>query len=471
MTPTPDAGWLEQARQITGGQVLTDPADLEKYSHDELATPQYNALPAAVLKPGSEQEVAELVRLCARTGVPVTPRGGGTGLAAACVPAPGGVVLSLERLDRVVEADPDNLAITVQAGLTLNRLNQEAEALGLYFPPHPGDEGACVGGLVATNAGGARAVKYGTIRRFLLGLQVVLASGLVLELGGKRLKNSTGYGLQELMLGSEGTLGIITRVTLALLPKAGSMQTLVVSFADLERALQAVPGLLASGVVPCAVELLEHGVLACAERHLNRRWPATRGRASLMVILDGPDEEDVLRQAERGSAALERAGALEVLLAESPARQREILELRSLLYEALRPATAELFDICLPRSRIAGHVAFVHELEAKHGISLPTYGHAADGNLHTHFLRCALVEGAVGEELPGWRELLPMVRGELYADAAARGGVISGEHGIGQAKKAYLADNLGAAAVEAMRAIKRALDPQGILNPGKIFDA
>jgi glycolate oxidase len=471
MTPTPDAGWLEQARQITGGQVLTDPADLEKYSHDELATPQYNALPAAVLKPGSEQEVAELVRLCARTGVPVTPRGGGTGLAAACVPAPGGVVLSLERLDRVVEADPDNLAITVQAGLTLNRLNQEAEALGLYFPPHPGDEGACVGGLVATNAGGARAVKYGTIRRFLLGLQVVLASGLVLELGGKRLKNSTGYGLQELMLGSEGTLGIITRVTLALLPKAGSMQTLVVSFADLERALQAVPGLLASGVVPCAVELLEHGVLACAERHLNRRWPATRGRASLMVILDGPDEEDVLRQAERGSAALERAGALEVLLAESPARQREILELRSLLYEALRPATAELFDICLPRSRIAGHVAFVHELEAKHGISLPTYGHAADGNLHTHFLRCALVEGAVGEELPGWRELLPMVRGELYADAASRGGVISGEHGIGQAKKAYLADNLGAAAVEAMRAIKRALDPQGILNPGKIFDA
>ena len=469
-TRAPDAGWLEQARRITGGQVLTAADDLQKYSHDELATPQYNALPAAVLKPGSEEEVAELVALCARTGVPVTPRGGGTGLAAACVPAPGGVVLSLERLDHVVEADPDNLAITVEAGLTLNRLNQEAEALGLYFPPHPGDEGACVGGLVATNAGGARAVKYGTIRRFLLGLQVVLASGQVLELGGKRLKNSTGYGLQELMLGSEGTLGIITRVTLALLPKAGSMQTLVVSFADLDRALDAVPGLLASGVVPCAVELLELGVLACAERHLNRRWPATRGRASLMVILDGPDEEDVLGQAERVSAALERAGALEVLLAESPARQREILELRSLLYEALRPATAELYDICLPRSQIAGHVAFVHELEARHGISLPTYGHAADGNLHTHFLRCALVDGAIGEELPGWRELLPVVRGELYADAAARGGVISGEHGIGQAKKAYLEANLGKAVVETMRAVKRALDPQGILNPGKIFE-
>ncbi len=474
MTPAaaraPDAGWLEQARRIVGGHLLTDPSELEKYSHDELATPQYNALPAVVLKPGSEQEVTELVKLCARTGVPLTARGGGTGLAAACVPSPGGVVLSLERLDRVVEADPANLAITVQAGLSLNRLNLEAEALGLYFPPHPGDEGACVGGLVATNAGGSRAVKYGTIRRFLLGLEVVLASGEVLELGGKRLKSSSGYGLMELMLGSEGTLGIITRVTLALLPKAGSMQTLVVSFEDLDRAVAAVPGLLASGVVPCAVELLEHGVLACVERHLNRRWPAARGRASLMVILDGPDEEEVLGQAQRVSEALERGGALEVLLAESATRQREILELRSLLYEALRPATAELFDICLPRSRIAGHVAFVHELERRHGISLPTYGHAADGNLHTHFLRTSLADGVIGPELPGWRELLPVVRGELYADAASRGGVISGEHGIGLAKKAYLEANLGKAAVEAMRAIKRALDPQGILNPGKIFD-
>ncbi len=466
----PDEAWLAEARRIVAGQLLSEPADLDKYSHDELASPQHNALPAVVLKPGSEEEVAGLVRLSARTGVPLTPRGGGTGLAAACVPFPGGVVLSLERLDRVVEADPANLAITVEAGLTLNRLNQEAESLGLYFPPHPGDEGACVGGLVATNAGGARAVKYGTIRRFLLGLRVVLASGEVLELGGKRLKSSAGYGLMELMLGSEGTLGIITRVTLALLPKAGSMQTLVVSFADLDRALQAVPGLLASGVVPCAVELLEHGVLACAERRLNRRWPATRGRASLMIILDGPDEEEVLRQAQRVSEVLEGAGALEVLLAESAARQREILELRSLLYEALRPATAELFDICLPRSQISGHVGFVHELEARHGISLPTYGHAADGNLHTHFLRTALVDGIIGQELPGWRELLPLVRAELYRDAAARGGILSGEHGIGLAKKAYLSENLGKAAVEAMRAIKRALDPQGILNPGKIFD-
>jgi len=465
-----DASWLAQAREILGDHLLSDPEDLAPYSHDELANPEFNALPAAVLKPGTEEEVAALVRLCARTGLPLTARGGGTGLAAACVPSPGGAVLSLERLNRVVEADPDNQAITVQAGMTLSQLNREAESLGLYFPPHPGDEGACVGGLVATNAGGARAVKYGTIRRFLLGLQVVLASGEVLELGGKRLKSSAGYGLQELMLGSEGTLGIITRVTLALMPRAGSMQTLVVPFEEVAQAIAAVPALLASGVVPCAVEFIEHAVIACAERHLNRRWPAARGSASLMVILDGPDEEDVLRQAERVSAVLERGGALEVLLAESQARQREILELRSLLYEALRPATAELFDICVPRSQIVGHVGFVHALEERHGIRLPTYGHAADGNLHTHFLRNALVDGVIGEELGGWRELLPVVRGELYADAAARGGVISGEHGIGLAKKAYLAANLGEATVGAMRAIKKALDPQGILNPGKIFE-
>jgi glycolate oxidase len=465
-----DARWLERARRIVGGELLSDPTELEPYSHDELATPEFNRLPAAVLRPGSEREVAEAVRLCGATGVPLTARGGGTGLAAACVPAPGGVVLALGRLAGLVEADLTNRTITVQAGMTLGRLYQEVEAMGLYFPPHPGDEGACVGGLVATNAGGSRAVKYGTIRRFVLGLQVVLASGQVLDLGGKLLKSSTGYGLLELMLGSEGTLGIITRVTLALLPPAGASQTLVVPFAGVAEAIAAVPALLASGVVPCAVEFIEHSVIAVAERHLNRRWPATHGNASLMIILDGADEEEVLGQAERLSAVLERGGALEVLLAEGKTRQREVLELRSLLYEALRPATAELFDICVPRSEIVGHLSFIRALEERHGIALPTYGHAADGNVHTHFLRTTLDQGVLGPELPGWRDLHPVVRAELYADAVARGGVISGEHGIGLAKRAHLAANLGEAAVEAMRAIKRALDPLGVLNPGKIFE-
>jgi glycolate oxidase len=410
-----------------------------------------------------------MVRLCAREGVPLTARGGGTGLAAACVPCEGGVVLSLERLAGVVEADPANRTITAQAGLTLGRLYEEVEALGLYFPPHPGDEGATLGGLVATNAGGARAVKYGTVRRFVLGLEVVLASGEVLALGGKVLKSSTGYGLLELMLGSEGTLAVITQVTLALLPPAGATQTLVAPFAGLGEAIAAVPALLDSGVVPTAVEFIEHTVIACAERHLNRRWPASGGEASLMIVLDGAGEEEVLAQAERVAAVLERGGAREVLLAESRARQKEILELRSLLYEALRPITVELFDICVPRSQIVAHVRFVHELEGRLGLSLPTYGHAADGNVHTHFLRTALVDGLPGPELRDWRGLHGKVRAELYADAVARGGVISGEHGIGLAKRDFLARSVGEAAVGVMRAVKRALDPLGILNPGKIF--
>lgn len=462
-------GWLAEARRIVGEHLLTDPAELEPYAHDEYATSEYNRLPAALVRPGSTEEVAGIVRLCAREGVPLTARGGGTGLAAACVPCEGGVVLSLERLNRLLEADSANRTVTAQAGLTLGRLLEEVEALGLYFPPHPGDEGATLGGLVATNAGGARAVKYGTIRRFLLGLQVVLASGEVLELGGKVLKSSSGYGLLELMLGSEGTLGIVTQVTLSLLPPAGAIQTLVAPFPGVGEAIAAVPALLDSGVVPTALEFIEHAVIACAERHLNRRWPAAGGEASLMIMLDGAGEEEVLSQAERAAGVLERGGCGEVLLAENRARQKEILELRSLLYEVLRPLTVELFDICVPRSQIVGHVRFVHELEARLGASLPTYGHAADGNVHTHFLRTTLADGRPGEELPNWRDLHPQVRAELYADAVARGGVISGEHGIGLAKREFLAGSVGGAAVEAMRAVKRALDPQGILNPGKIF--
>jgi glycolate oxidase len=372
-------------------------------------------------------------------------------------------------MNRVLDADPSNRTITVQAGCTMRKLYQEVERMSLYFPPHPGDEGAFIGGAVAANAGGARAVKYGTVRRFVLGLRVVLADGQALDLGGKFIKASAGYHLMELMIGSEGTLGVITAVTLSLLPPVGSVQTLLAPFPGAARAINAVPALFSRGIMPCAVEFVDHAVVRCAERLLSKTWPARQGTHSLMIILDGRTEAETNAAAEEIGEMLGQAEAMDVLITDSKARQAEILEIRSMLYEALRPATADLYDVCVPRSEIAAHVDFVRSLEERLGVSIPTYGHAADGNVHSHSLRALLSDGLIGAELPDWREKHRQVREAIYADVAGRRGVISGEHGIGLVKREFLARSVSPAHLEAMRAIKRALDPAGILNPGKIF--
>jgi glycolate oxidase len=465
-----DGQWVRDAKAIVGSEgVLVEAEAMAAYAGDEFPLEDLKRPPLAVVKPRTEEEAARIVSLCARTKVPVTARGGGTGLSGGCVPSDGAVVLSLERLNRVIECDPGTSSITVEAGVTLSRLYEEVERMGLFFPPHPGDEGAFVGGIVATNAGGSRAVKYGTVRRFVMGLRVVTASGALADLGGKIIKSSSGYDLLDLMIGSEGTLGIITRVTLALVPRPGSLATLVAPFATDIEAIRAVPAILAAGIVPCAVEFVQHPAMRCAERLLGKEWPARTGGASLMIILDGRNEDAVLAEAESISEILERGGAREVLVADGREKQAEILALRSAMYEALRPAVAELFDTSVPRSEIAGHVERIHRLEEELGVQLPTYGHAADGNVHTHSLRRSLEDGVIGAEVPGWREAHGKVRAALYADAVSRGGVISGEHGIGIVKREYLSRTANPVALDLMRRVKRALDPESILNPGKIL--
>ena len=461
--------WRKRAAKIVGQEnIITENPDLIPFSHDEYALDTFNRMPLAVVKPATEEEIQEIVRLCRELKVPVTVRGGGTGLSGACVPAEQGIVLSLERLNRIVDADHANHTITLQAGVTLKKLYDEVDKMGLYFPPHPGDEGAFIGGTVATNAGGARAVKYGTVRRFVLGLQVVWADGRLSNLGGKFIKSSSGYNLTDLIIGSEGTLGIITRVILSLLPRPGAISTLVAPFNSVKQAIETVPDILRQGILPTAVEFVQHEVISCAEQLLKKSWPTHDGSASLLFILDGRSEDDLLAQAEKLAELLESGGALDVLIAESPEKQEEILTLRSMIYEALREGTVELFDICVPRSEIAGHVEFVKEVEERYKIQLPTYGHAGDGNVHTHYMRKAISNGFLGAEVTGWRQLHEQVREELFADAAARGGVISGEHGIGRVKREYLEKNLGSVNVEVMRLIKHALDSENILNPGKV---
>jgi glycolate oxidase len=465
-----NSSWWKKVREIAGDRVLTEAEAVEPYGHDEFTRDPSGILPEAVVKPADEREVAAIVRLCRDEKVPLTVRGGGTGLVGGCIASPGGIVLSMELLHRVLDSDPANLTITVQAGVSLKRLYEEVQKMSLYFPPHPGDEGAFIGGAVAANAGGARAVKYGTVRRFVLGLQVVLASGEVLDLGGKYIKSSSGYHLMDLMIGSEGTLGVITRVTLGLLPPVGSVQTILAPFSTSREAIETVPAILARGILPCAVEFVEHSVTRAVERLLNKTWPARSGAASLMIIVDGRDEDDTLSQARTIGEVLESAGALDVLLTDQKSRQAEILEMRSMLYEGVRAATVELFDVCVPRSEIAAHVGLVHDLEARLGVSLPTFGHAADGNVHSHLLRGLLADGLVGPDLPDWREKRELAREAIYDDVGRRGGVVSGEHGIGLSKRASFRRNLSAPHLSVLQAIKKALDPDGILNPGKIFE-
>ena len=466
-----DPGFLDGLRSAVGeANVLTDPEPLAAYSHDEFSLRDIARLPEAAVLPSSTEQVAAVLRLASARGVPVTPRGGATGLCGGCVPAPGGIVLSLERMDRV-SVDTANQMAEAEAGVTLKAFIEAAEAAGLFFPPHPGDESAMIGGLVATNAGGSRAVKYGVIRSHIRGLEVVLASGEVIHPGGKFIKSSTGYNLMNLFIGSEGTLGVVTRAIVQLMARPPVLRSLVVPFASLEEAVEAVPGLLARGIAPVAVEFVGLDVIAITEAHLHKRWPTHDGAAHLLVILDAAtgEEQDRLSQAV-AEVCLEH-GALDVYIADTPGKQSEILAIRSMIYEAIKAGTIEILDISVPRAEIAAHVRKVREVAERHGLWLPTFGHAADGNVHTHIMKARYEDGKV-VPLPesAWRDRIDAVRAELYRDARERGGVISGEHGIGLVKKPFLSLALEDAQIGLMRAVKKAFDPRGILNPGKIFD-
>lgn len=467
-----DAGLLNRLRGVVGrDNVLTDADRLEAYSSDETPLRELARRPEAVIRPGSTDEAAAVLRLASEARVPVVPRGGGTGLSGGCVPHLGGLVLSLERMNRVIEIDAVNQTAEVEAGLTLAGFNAAVEEAGFSFPPHPGDEGAMIGGLVSTNAGGSRALKYGGIRNYVRGLEVVLASGEVLRLGGKLVKSSTGYNLMHLFIGSEGTLGVVARATIQLLRPLRLTRTLVVPFDDIDPAIEAVPRILGETSLPLALEFIGRDVIRAAESHLKKSWPCAAGTTYLVLILDAPTEEELERLSLAAAETCLRAGALDVHVADTAAKQSRVLEIRSKIYEAIKPGTVEILDVSLPRSEIAGHVKLVREVSRRSGLWLPTFGHAGDGNVHTHIMRARFVDGRPealsGPEPAG---LFESVREEIYRDGKSRGGVVSGEHGIGLVKKGFLAFSLGERQVDLMRGVKRIFDPAGILNPGKVFD-
>jgi glycolate oxidase len=456
---------------VGAANVLDDPDKAADYGHDEFSLKEIAHAPDMVVRPATAEEVAAVLRLAGAHGIPVTPRGGATGLCGGCVPVRGGIVLSLERMDRVLEVDADNQMAVTEAGVRLSDFARTVEEAGLYFPPHPGDESAMMGGLVATNAGGSRAVKYGTIRNYVRGLELVTPTGDVLMLGGKLEKSSTGYNLMHLVVGSEGTLGVVTKIVLHLKAKPGIMRSLVVPFEALEPALETVPLIMKRGIVPLAVEFLEIEPITITEEHIRKKWPTKLGKTHLLIILDAPSEEEIDRLSQAVAEVCCEKGAIDVFIADTPSKQDEVLAIRSKIYDAIKSGTVEILDIAVPRAEVAGHVRFVREVAAKYGIWLPTFGHAADGNVHTHIMKARYEAGRmVPVPESEWRPKTDPVRAELFRDCRARGGVISGEHGIGLVKKPYLSLVLDERQIELMRAIRRAFDPRGIMNPGKIFD-
>jgi len=466
-----DPALRDELIEIVGPDcAVADPEKMADYGHDEFSLRDIGRLPELVLKPRSPFQVACLLELASERGVPVTPRGGATGLCGGCVPAPGGIVLSLEKMDRILEIDAANQMAWVEAGVTLKRFESAVEEAGFYFPPHPGEESAMIGGMIATNAGGSRAVKYGVIRNYVRGLEIVTAAGDILTLGGKLIKSSTGYNLLQLVIGSEGTLAVVTKAVIQVMAKPAATRTLVIPFAGLAGAIGTVPRLLAA-VVPLALEFVPLEVIRISEAHLDRRWPCGAGETHLMVILDAGSEDEMDRTSEAVAEIALANGALDVCVADTPAKQENVLEIRSKIYDAIKRETIEILDVCVPRAEVAAHVMKVRELETRLGVWLPTFGHAGDGNVHTHVMKCRIEAGRrVPVPEAEWRGTLERVRAELYADGAARGGVISGEHGIGLVKKPYLEGCLSPEHIALMKGIKTVFDPRGILNPGKVFD-
>lgn len=467
-----DTNTIETLKGIVGEKyVIIESEMMQNYSHDEFALKEIAHLPEVVVKPQTREEVVQICRLADSQRIPITPRGGATGLCGGCVPTLGGISLSLERMNRIIEIDLDNQMAVVEAGVMLLDFYEAVEDAGLFFPPHPGDESAMMGGLVATNAGGARAVKYGVIRNYIRGLEVVLPSGEVIHPGGKLMKSSTGYNLLNLLIGSEGTLGIVTQATIQLMPPPPATRSLIVPFDDLQDAIETVPLILKHKIQPLAVEFVPKVVINFTEKMLNKRWPCSEGSTYLLIILDAASDQEMDKLSEEVAEICLEKGAMDVFVADNPQKQEQVLTIRSKIYESIKDRNIETLDIVVPRAEIARHVARVQEVQEKYGLWLPTYGHAADGNVHTHIMSARFADG---EMIPlpedEWKERLEKVRADLYRDCRERGGVISGEHGIGIVKKPYLALVLSDREIALMKAIKLVFDPHNIMNPGKIFD-
>jgi glycolate oxidase len=454
-----DAIIKELAGIVGPDHLLTTPEERWTYAYD--ATDRA-AMPDAVVFPGTAAEIAAIVRLANEHRFPVVPRGAGTGRSGGSVPIEGGVVVVLTRLNRIIEISRDDLVAVVEPGVILTRLKQAVEAEGLYYPPDPASADFCtIGGNVAECAGGAVAVQYGVTRDYVLGLEVVLPTGEIIIAGTRTMKGVVGYDLTRLFLGSEGTLGIITRITLRLVSKPPARQTLAAGFATLEKAAQAVSLILTSGLAPTALEFMDQITLSCVKEMLPFELPEAT-TALLLMAVDG-QPQDVEERAARMARFCEAQGAGLVLRARTPEEAEGLWRARKVISPALLKVKPHKVseDVAVPLGAIPALISALQEIARRRGLIIPSYGHAGDGNIHVNVL--------YDRQVPGEREAVHSTVEDIFTVVRQLNGTLSGEHGIGLTKAPYLGMELSPAAMALQQRIKAAFDPHHIMNPGKIF--
>jgi len=447
------------ARLLPADRIAGSKADRLCYAYD--AT-RLKALPDLVVFPADADEVARVLRFANEAGVPVVPRGGGTGFVGGSVPVAGGIVLSLERMNRILEISRDDMLAVVEPGVVTAELHRQAEAAGLFYPPDPSSAAACtLGGNAACAATGPRSVKYGGTRDYVLAVDAVLPTGERITAPSRAVKRVAGYDLARLLVGTEGTLGVITRLTLRLLPLPAEVRTLLAAFPDVAAAARAVSGTIASGLVPRTCEFMDARSLDLVRAHGGVTVAEGAG-ALLLLEVDGTAEQ-VARDAERLTALCKEEGALEVRRARTGAEVKDLWSARKALSQAMYEVAPTKIneDVVVPRSRLPDLVAAVEGLAARHRLPIVSFGHAGEGNLHVNVM-------ADRDDPEAWGRAQLAVR-ELFETVVALQGSVSGEHGIGLAKAPYLPIEVGAEGIEVMRRIKAAFDPRNVLNPGKIL--
>ncbi|MDO5516754.1 MAG: FAD-linked oxidase C-terminal domain-containing protein [Clostridium sp.] len=435
----------------------------EDYSHDELGG--IRKMPDIVVQPLSTEEVSKVMKYAYENNIPVTPRGSGTGLVGAAVPLENGIVIDTSKMNRILELDEENLTLTLEPGVLLMDIGKYVEEADLFYPPDPGEKSATIGGNISTNAGGMRAVKYGVTRDYVRGLEVVLPNGDVVNLGGKVVKNSSGYALKDLMVGSEGTLGIITKAILKLIPLPKKSLSLLIPFNTLENAIKTVPKIIKSKSIPTAIEFMQKDAILAAEEFLGKSFPDKSSDAYLLLTFDGNSTEEIEKSYENVANICLESGAVDVFISDTEERQEAIWSARGCFLEAIKALTTEMdeVDVVVPRNKVDEYVTFTHDLEDKSGVRIKSFGHAGDGNLHVYILRDDLKDNE-------WHEKINSIMNEMYDKAESLEGQVSGEHGIGFAKKEYLRKSMPSDCINIMKGIKKAFDPKNILNPGKVCE-
>jgi glycolate oxidase len=459
---------VEALNEIAGARnvIYGNAEKLEPYGHDEVPDAGLAHLPEVVVKPGSAEEISAIMRLANEAMISVTPRGAGSGLSGGAVPLYGGIVLSVERMNRILEIDEGNMVAVVEPGVVTNEINEAVNELGLFYAGYPMSVETCyIGGNVAENAGGGKAVKYGVTGRYILALEVVLPTGEIVDLGGKRVKDVTGYDLVHLMVGSEGTLGIFTQITVKLLPLPTTQVDLLVLFPDVASAMDMVPAIMTHGrIIPTAIEFMDQLSVRTTCRYLNEQLPYEEAAAMLLIEVDGNNPEQVEADYDTIGALCLENGAIEVYVADNHTTQERVWSVRRNIAEAFKvySPVQSLEDVVVPFAQIPLLIPELERLSQEHDVIIPCYGHAGDGNLHVTLVK------KPETPLEEWPQQEHEVQIALYEAVAKLGGTISGEHGIGAKRRDFMPLVMDKTLLSLHRRIKAAFDPNGILNPGKI---